>query len=93
MRFERIHTTLTLYPTFCGWTTKSISYAPGTCSSTLDPSVGEPQGGNSGDGTLSVIDVRAKKLEPFAQSEDQEDELLSVVAIKGYMFRRPLDPR
>ncbi|KIP07387.1 hypothetical protein PHLGIDRAFT_89606 [Phlebiopsis gigantea 11061_1 CR5-6] len=37
----------------------------------------------SGDGTLSVIDVRAKKLEPFAQSEDQEDELLSVVAIKG----------
>jgi len=37
----------------------------------------------SGDGTLSVIDVRSKKTEPFAQSEDQEDELLSVVAIKG----------
>ncbi|KZT08188.1 WD repeat-containing protein JIP5 [Laetiporus sulphureus 93-53] len=36
----------------------------------------------SGDGTLSVIDVRAKKTEPLAQSEDQEDELLSVVAIK-----------
>ncbi|THG95247.1 hypothetical protein EW026_g6373 [Hermanssonia centrifuga] len=37
----------------------------------------------SGDGTLSVIDVRSKKTEPFAQSEDQEDELLSVVSIKG----------
>ncbi|KAF8653399.1 hypothetical protein AX16_003971 [Volvariella volvacea WC 439] len=37
----------------------------------------------SGDGTLSVMDVRSKKLEPFAQSEDQEDELLSIVAIKG----------
>ncbi|KAF8065176.1 WD repeat-containing protein JIP5 [Lyophyllum atratum] len=35
----------------------------------------------SGDGTLSVMDVRSKK--PFAQSEDQEDELLSIVAIKG----------
>ncbi|GBE83429.1 WD repeat-containing protein [Sparassis crispa] len=37
----------------------------------------------SGDGTLSVIDVRAKKTEPFAQSEYQEDELLSIVPIKG----------
>ncbi|KAI0795776.1 WD40 repeat-like protein [Abortiporus biennis] len=37
----------------------------------------------SGDGTLSVIDVRSKKTEPFAQSEDQEDELLSLLAIKG----------
>ncbi|KAL4251007.1 WD repeat-containing protein WDR55/POC1 [Abortiporus biennis] len=37
----------------------------------------------SGDGTLSVIDVRSKKTEPFAQSEDQEDELLSILAIKG----------
>ncbi|KZO94709.1 WD40 repeat-like protein [Calocera viscosa TUFC12733] len=37
----------------------------------------------SGDGTLSVMDVRSKKTVPFAQSEDQEDELLSVVAIKG----------
>ncbi|KIJ63633.1 hypothetical protein HYDPIDRAFT_113126 [Hydnomerulius pinastri MD-312] len=37
----------------------------------------------SGDGTLSVIDVRGKKPEPFAQSEDQEDELLSIVAIKN----------
>ncbi|KAG6335171.1 hypothetical protein ID866_3915 [Astraeus odoratus] len=33
----------------------------------------------SGDGTLSVIDVRGKKAEPLAQSEDQEDELLSIV--------------
>lgn len=37
----------------------------------------------SGDGTLSVIDVRGKKSEPLAQSEDQEDELLSVVSIKN----------
>ncbi|KAH9834979.1 WD40 repeat-like protein [Rhodofomes roseus] len=37
----------------------------------------------SGDGTLSVIDVRSKKTEPIAQSEDQEDELLSIVPIKG----------
>lgn len=39
---------------------------------------------NSGDGTLSVLDIRSNKTEPFAQSEDQEDELLSVLAVKGY---------
>ncbi|KAJ2914952.1 hypothetical protein MD484_g5445, partial [Candolleomyces efflorescens] len=38
----------------------------------------------SGDGTLSVMDIRAKKPEPIAHSEDQEDELLSIVAIKGH---------
>ncbi|KZV71584.1 WD40 repeat-like protein [Peniophora sp. CONT] len=37
----------------------------------------------SGDGTLSVMDVRSKKTEPFAQSEDQEDELLSILPIRG----------
>lgn len=37
----------------------------------------------SADGTLSVMDVRANKTEPIAQSEDQEDELLSIVAIRG----------
>lgn len=37
----------------------------------------------SGDGTLSVMDIRVNKPEPFAQSEDQEDELLSIVGIKG----------
>ncbi|PCH36904.1 WD40 repeat-like protein [Wolfiporia cocos MD-104 SS10] len=37
----------------------------------------------SGDGTLSVIDIRSKKTEPIAQSEDQEDELLSIVPIMG----------
>ncbi|PIL29027.1 hypothetical protein GSI_09075 [Ganoderma sinense ZZ0214-1] len=37
----------------------------------------------SGDGTLSVMDVRSKKMEPVAQSEDQEDELLSLLPIKG----------
>ncbi|TFK29572.1 WD40 repeat-like protein [Coprinopsis marcescibilis] len=35
-----------------------------------------------GDGTLSVMDIRVKKAEVLAQSEDQEDELLSIVAIK-----------
>ncbi|KAG9102703.1 WD repeat-containing protein jip5, partial [Ceratobasidium sp. 392] len=38
----------------------------------------------SGDGTLSVLDVRSNKTTPFAQSEDQEDELLSAVSIKGH---------
>jgi len=38
---------------------------------------------SSGDGTLSVIDVRSKSAGPFAESEDQDDELLSLVAIKG----------
>ncbi|KAF8802383.1 WD40 repeat-like protein [Phlegmacium glaucopus] len=37
----------------------------------------------SGDGTLSVMDIRSKKTDPIAHSEDQEDELLSIVAIKG----------
>lgn len=39
----------------------------------------------SGDGTLSVMDVRSKKAVPAAHSEDQEDELLSIVAIKGFV--------
>ena len=37
----------------------------------------------SGHETLSVIDVRTKKSEPLAQSEDQEDELLSILPIRG----------
>ncbi|KAG7531466.1 hypothetical protein FFLO_04326 [Filobasidium floriforme] len=37
----------------------------------------------SGDGTLSVIDVRSNTATPLEQSEDQEDELLSIVSIKG----------
>ncbi|KAL5520628.1 JIP5 [Sanghuangporus sanghuang] len=37
----------------------------------------------SGDGTLSVIDVRSKKPGPLTQSEDQEDELLSIARIRG----------
>ena len=37
----------------------------------------------SGDGTLSVVDVRAKRDTPVAHSEDQEDELLSIVSIRG----------
>ncbi|KAH9947839.1 WD40 repeat-like protein [Amylocystis lapponica] len=37
----------------------------------------------SGDGSLSVIDIRSKKTQPLAQSEDQEDELLCIVPFKG----------
>jgi len=37
----------------------------------------------SGDGTVSVIDVRSSKTVPYAQSENQEDELLSIAPIKG----------
>lgn len=35
------------------------------------------------------MDVRSKKIEPFAQSEDQEDELLSVVSIKKCVLLTP----
>ncbi|GHJ90214.1 hypothetical protein NliqN6_6616 [Naganishia liquefaciens] len=37
----------------------------------------------SGDGTVSVIDVRSNSTTPLAVSDDQEDELLSIVSIKG----------
>lgn len=37
----------------------------------------------SGDGFLSVIDIRSKKTTPLHMSEDQEDELLSICQIKG----------
>ncbi|KIY70220.1 WD40 repeat-like protein [Cylindrobasidium torrendii FP15055 ss-10] len=37
----------------------------------------------SGDGSLSVLDVRAKKTEPLAHSEDQEDELMAIAPIKS----------
>lgn len=37
----------------------------------------------SGDGTLSVIDIRSSKTTPLAHSEDQEDELLSIIPIRG----------
>ena len=39
----------------------------------------------SGDGSLSVIDLRSTKSTPFAHSEDQEDELLSIVSIRRYV--------
>ena len=35
------------------------------------------------------MDVRSKKPEPVAQSEDQEDELLSILPIKGYVADHP----
>lgn len=37
----------------------------------------------SGDGTLAVIDVRSPKAEPIAQSDDQDDEFLSICPIKS----------
>jgi hypothetical protein len=38
---------------------------------------------SSGDGHLSVIDIRSNKPSPMTVSEDQEDELLSILPIKG----------
>ena len=32
------------------------------------------------------MDVRSKKMEPVGQSEDQEDELLSILPIKGLVL-------
>ncbi|KAG9016055.1 WD repeat-containing protein jip5 [Tulasnella sp. 427] len=37
---------------------------------------------SSGDCTLSVIDIRSTRTEPFAQSDDQDDEFLSLCSIK-----------
>ncbi|ORY22972.1 WD40-repeat-containing domain protein [Naematelia encephala] len=37
----------------------------------------------SGDGHLSVIDIRSNKPSPLSISDDQEDELLSIVPIKN----------
>ncbi|KAG8907861.1 WD repeat-containing protein jip5 [Tulasnella sp. 417] len=37
---------------------------------------------SSGDCTLSVIDIRSSRTEPFAQSDDQDDEFLSLCSIK-----------
>ncbi|KAG8744546.1 WD repeat-containing protein jip5 [Ceratobasidium sp. 414] len=69
-------------PTSYGWTTRSISLPPG--SPHLTPAVTHSTHWlQSGDGTLSVLDIRSNKTTPFAQSEDQEDELLSAVSIKG----------
>jgi len=36
-----------------------------------------------GDGHLSVIDIRSNKATPLSVSDDQEDELLSIVQVKG----------
>lgn len=87
-RYVATPTIMILSPTFYGSATKSSSYPQGsypprmncplkTCAyfRPLFPT-------QSADGTLSVMDVRGKKLEPLARSEDQEDELLSVVAIR-----------
>jgi WD repeat-containing protein 55 len=47
----------------------------------------------SGDGSLSVMDVRSSKTAPLVQSEDQDDELLSVALIKRFVQapRRNID--
>ncbi|KAG8906967.1 WD repeat-containing protein jip5 [Tulasnella sp. 403] len=36
----------------------------------------------SGDGSLTVMDIRGSKLQPLAQSEEEDDEYLSVCAVK-----------
>ena len=43
----------------------------------------------SGDATLSILDIRSSKTTPFAQSEDQEDELLSAISIKEHVDLPP----
>ncbi len=69
---------------FCGWTIRNNWWLRGarqveyTCAWRTDIVL-------SGDGTLSVMDVRSKNIKPIAQSEDQEDELLSIVGFKGYV--------
>lgn len=68
---------------FYGWMIKSNLLQQGTTSHDVIRVYSLETTLFSGDGTLSVMDVRSKKPEPFAQSEDQEDELLSIVAIKG----------
>lgn len=61
----------------------SVSSANARISSPLDSSCGIDENFLSGDGTVSVIDVRSNKPAPLHVSEDQEDELLSIVALKG----------
>lgn len=84
-KYAGIPTILISSPTFYGSVTKSSSYPQGSYLTapfryfTYFYPVLPTQ---SGDGTLSVVDVRGKKSEPLARSEDQEDELLSIVAIK-----------
>jgi WD repeat-containing protein 55 len=39
---------------------------------------------HSGDGTISVMDVRSRNSTAVSQSEDQEDELHALLPIKGY---------
>jgi hypothetical protein len=84
--FGHIIITSTLYPTSYGWKTKNSLFQQGTSQHRLKWFLLIQYMGLaiSGDGTLSVIDIRSKKTEPFAQSEDQEDELLSIIPIKGY---------
>ena len=83
MKYVNIPTISTIYQTSCGWTTKGSLSLQGTTRTRVLESLRLllfPL--QSADGTLSVIDVRAKKSEPLARSEDQEDELLSIASIK-----------
>jgi hypothetical protein len=43
-----------------------------------------------GDATLSVVDIRGNKAVPQTVSESQDDELLSIVSIKGCGHRLSL---
>ncbi len=73
--------TLTISRIFSGSMIRNSWLLPGLWSPLWTQSI--PDFLFSGDGTLSVMDVRSKKPEPFAHSEDQEDELLCIAPIKG----------
>lgn len=75
---------LIISPISYGWETRSSWLRQGVLRlGLLRDNTGVLIAYDSGDGSLSVMDVRSRKQEPIAHSEDQEDELLSIVAIKG----------
>lgn len=82
-RSGHTHSTSIISRIFCGSRIRSTWSLPGEHFSRWRITVLFLSAPHSADGTLSVMDVRSKKAEPIAQSEDQEDELLSIVGIKG----------
>ena len=95
MPYANTPTISTSSPTSCGWMIKSSLSPRGASPSAAAPysiPVARSSCSFSGDGTLSVMDVRSKKMEPVAQSEDQEDELLSILPIKRYVRQDTTPP-
>lgn len=86
IRYGVIRNILIIFRIFCGWMIRSKLSRLGIFEKKNVFSVLAFYNIYSGDGTLSVMDVRANKAVAVAQSEDQEDELLSVVAIKSFVF-------